>query len=172
MANTLKLEIVTPDGSSHRAEVLLADALRAMLYAVTRGRLPAGLVGVSHPAHWRPSAVDALRGALAAVPEFGGPAPAALVSDAVAALTALQHDPGLPSRGVIAVCDFGETGTSITLADHHPSWRLIPKLLPRRRSSPCQIVIALRRRTMVKESCRQQLYAWRRSQIPWLTNGR
>ncbi len=111
------VEIVAPDGSSHRAEVLLADALRAMLYAVTRGRPPAGPVGVSHPAHWRPSAVDALRAALAAVPEFGGPAPAALVSDAVAALTALQHDPGLPSRGVIAVCDFGGTGTSVTLAD-------------------------------------------------------
>ena len=111
------VQIVAPDGSSHRAEVLLADALRAMLYAVTRGRPAAGPVGVSHPAHWRPSAVDALRAALAAVPEFGDPAPAALVSDAVAALTALQHDLGLPSRGVIAVCDFGGTGTSVTLAD-------------------------------------------------------
>jgi hypothetical protein len=72
-------------------------------------------VGVAHPAHWRPSAVTALRGALAAVPEFGAGAP--LVSDAVAALTALQRDPGVPARGVIAVCDFGGTGTSVTLAD-------------------------------------------------------
>jgi hypothetical protein len=39
------------------------------------------------------------------------------VSDAVAALTALQRDPGVPARGVIAVCDFGATGTSVTLAD-------------------------------------------------------
>ncbi|MDT5125323.1 MAG: hypothetical protein QOH54_967 [Mycobacterium sp.] len=109
--------IVAPDGSSHRADVLLADALRAMLYAVTRGQPPAGPVGVTHPAHWRPSAVDALRGALAAVPEFSAGKPAPLVSDAVAALTALQHDPGVPARGVIAVCDFGGTGTSITLAD-------------------------------------------------------
>jgi hypothetical protein len=109
--------IVAPDGSSHRPEVLLADGLRAMLYAVTRGRPPADPVGVSHPAHWRASAVEALRRALAAVPEFGGPGPAAPVSDATAALTALQHDPGLPARGVIAVCDFGGTGTSITLAD-------------------------------------------------------
>jgi hypothetical protein len=108
--------IVAPDGSSHRADVLLADALRAMLYAMTRGQPPAGPVGVAHPAHWRPSAVDALRGALAAVPGFAG-GRAALVSDAVAALTALQHDPGVPARGVIAVCDFGGTGTSITLAD-------------------------------------------------------
>ncbi|WP_029115174.1 Hsp70 family protein [Mycobacterium sp. URHB0044] len=107
--------IVASDGSSHRAEVLLADALRSMLYAVTRGQPPAGPVGVAHPAHWRPPAVDALRGALAAVPEFGTPAP--LFSDAVAALTALQHAPGVPARGVIALCDFGGTGTSITLAD-------------------------------------------------------
>jgi len=107
--------IVAPDGSSHRADVLLGNALRAMLYAVTRGRPPAGPVGVAHPAHWRPSAVTALRGALATVPEFGTAAP--LVSDAVAALTALQRDPGVPARGVIAVCDFGGTGTSVTLAD-------------------------------------------------------
>ena len=109
--------ILASDGSSHRADRVLADALRAMLHAVTRGQPPAGPVGVTHPAHWRPSAVDALRGALAAVPEFGTGGPAPLVSDAVAALTALQHDPGVPARGVIAVCDFGGTGTSITLAD-------------------------------------------------------
>lgn len=108
------IAIVAPDGSTHRAEVLLADALRAMLYAATRGHRPAGPVAIAHPAHWRPAAVGALRGALASVPEL---AAAALVSDAVAAPTALQHDPGLPARGVVAVCDFGGTGTSVTLAD-------------------------------------------------------
>src|SRR3954471_3456243 len=70
--------IVAPDGSSHRADVLAGDALRAMLYAVTRGQPPAGPVGVSYPAHWRTSAVDALRGALAAVPEFATPPPTPL----------------------------------------------------------------------------------------------
>ncbi len=35
----------------------------------------------------------------------------------MAALTALQDDPGVPTRGVIALCDFGGTGTSITLVD-------------------------------------------------------
>lgn len=109
--------IVAPDGSSHRADVLLGDALRAMLYAVTRGKPPAGPVGVAHPAHWRPSAVTALRGALAALPEFGAATHLPLVSDAVAALTALQRDPGVSARGVIAVCDFGGTGTSVTLCD-------------------------------------------------------
>jgi hypothetical protein len=109
--------IVASDGSVHRGETLLADALRAMLYAVTRGRPPGEPVGVTYPAHWRPTAVEALRNALAAVPEFRGPKPPPLVSDAAAALTALDHDPGVPTRGVIALCDFGGSGTSITLAD-------------------------------------------------------
>lgn len=109
--------IVAADGTTHRADAVLADALRAMLYAVGGGRVPAGPVSVTHPAHWRPAAVDALRKALAAMPEFRQPKPAPVVSDAAAALTALQDDPGVPTRGVIALCDFGGTGTSITLVD-------------------------------------------------------
>ena len=107
--------IVAADGSTHLADKVLADALRAVLYTV--GSPPAGPVAVTYPAHWRPAAVDALRNALAAVPEFQQPTPASLVSDATAALTALQNDPGVPTRGVIALCDFGGTGTSITLVD-------------------------------------------------------
>jgi Hsp70 protein len=109
--------IVASDGSTHRADALLADALRAMLFAAGRGRQPADPVAVTCPAHWRPTAVEALRNALAAVPEFQQPKPAPVVSDAAAAMTALQNDPGVPSRGVIALCDFGGTGTSITLID-------------------------------------------------------
>jgi Hsp70 protein len=107
--------IVAADGSTHLADKVLADALRAMLYTV--GSPPAGPVAVTFPAHWRPAAVDALRNALAAVPEFQVPNPAQLVSDATAALTALQNDPGVPTRGVIALCDFGGTGTNVTLVD-------------------------------------------------------
>jgi hypothetical protein len=109
--------IVAEDGSSHHAEVLLADALRSLLQALTTGNPASEPVGVTHPAHWPPAAVDALRGALAARPEFGGSKPALPVSDAVASLTALQDDPGVPTRGIIALCDFGGTGVSITLAD-------------------------------------------------------
>jgi hypothetical protein len=107
--------IVAADGSTHLADKVLADALRAMLYAVRKP--PTEPVAVTYPAHWRPVAVDALRTALAAVPEFQQPTPAPLVSDASAALTALQDDPGVPTRGVIALCDFGGTGTNITLVD-------------------------------------------------------
>ncbi len=115
--------IVASDGSTHHGDALLADALRAMLHAVTGGQPPADPVGVTYPAHWRPSAVDALRNALAGIPEFGGPTAAPVVSDAAAALTALQHDPGLPTHGVIALCDFGGTGTSITLVDAANGYR-------------------------------------------------
>jgi hypothetical protein len=107
--------IVAADGSTHLADKVLADALRAMLYTV--GSPPAGPVAVTYPAHWRPAAVDALRNALAAVPEFQVPNPVQLVSDTTAALTALDNDPGVPTRGVIALCDFGGTGTNITLVD-------------------------------------------------------
>lgn len=109
--------IIAADGSSHRAEGVLADALGSLLNALTGGRVPAEPIGVTHPAHWAPPAVEALRGALTAQPGLHGREPALLVSDAVAALTALQDDPGLPTRGVIALCDVGGTGASITLAD-------------------------------------------------------
>ncbi|KWX22352.1 molecular chaperone [Mycolicibacterium wolinskyi] len=107
--------ILAPDGSSHRGETLVADALGALLDTVTAGRQAGDPVAVTHPAHWRPNQVEALRAALAAMPEFRDTP--SLVSDATAALTALQDEPGVPTRGVIAVCDFGGSGTSITLAD-------------------------------------------------------
>ncbi|WNG91132.1 Hsp70 family protein [Mycobacterium sp. ITM-2016-00318] len=106
--------IVALDGSSHRGEVLLAEALRELLYEVTSGRGAVDPLVVTHPAHWSAGTVDALREALAPMPEFAG---TALVSDARAAVTALHDDPGLPTSGVIALCDFGGSGTSITLVD-------------------------------------------------------
>ncbi|MET0454581.1 MAG: Hsp70 family protein [Mycobacterium sp.] len=114
--------ILAGDGSSHRAEDLLADALRALLYALTGGRPPVEPVGVTHPAHWRSTAVDALRAALASMTEFngatlGGAVSSPIGSDAEAGLIALNDDPGLPTRGIIALCDVGGTGTSVTLAD-------------------------------------------------------
>ncbi len=40
-----------------------------------------------------------------------------VISDAKAAVAALHDDPGLPTSGIVAVCDFGGSGTSITLFD-------------------------------------------------------
>jgi hypothetical protein len=109
--------ILAPDGSSHRGEMLVADALGALLHTVTRGAPAGDPVAITHPAHWRPNQVAALRSALDSVAEFRDPASPTVLSDATAALTALQDNPGVPTRGVIALCDFGGTGTSITLAD-------------------------------------------------------
>jgi Hsp70 protein len=40
-----------------------------------------------------------------------------LISDATAALAALRAKPGFPTDGVIALCDFGAGGTSVTLTN-------------------------------------------------------
>ncbi|MGV0624876.1 Hsp70 family protein [Mycolicibacter minnesotensis] len=108
--------VVASDGSTHRAEQLLADGLHALAYAVTEGRPIPPAVAVTHPAHWSRDAVGALRTALGRVSEWAQH-PVSLMSETTAVLTALQANPGLPDHGVIAVCDFGGSGTSITLVD-------------------------------------------------------
>ena len=100
--------LLAADGAKYRSEELLADALDAMAHAVTGG-MPVSDVAVTVPAHWRPSVVDTLRRNLRGK--------LAVVSDATAALTALRANPGLPTHGVIVLCDFGGSGTSITLAN-------------------------------------------------------
>ncbi|WNG93257.1 Hsp70 family protein [Mycobacterium sp. ITM-2016-00318] len=104
--------MVAQDGSRHRPEILLVEALDGV--ARTAARTPVSEVAVAVPAHWRPSAVEALRGALRSKP---GLARSPLVSDATAALTALRSSPGLPTAGVIVLCDFGGSGAGITLVD-------------------------------------------------------
>jgi len=99
--------LIAADGSAHRAEQLLAAAVGAMARLAAPGRHPENQV-VAVPAHWHPAAFDAVRAAMPGV---------RVVSDAVASLTAIQTYPGLPARGIVALCDFGATGTSLTLAD-------------------------------------------------------
>ncbi|MGH3524350.1 MAG: Hsp70 family protein, partial [Mycobacterium sp.] len=120
--------VVATDGSTHRAEQLLADGLYALAYVATEGRPLPPVVAVTHPAHWSATAVEALRAALSRVPEWSQ-RQVPLISDVAAALTALQANPGLPADGIIAVCDFGGSGTSITLVDaargHQPIGRTV-----------------------------------------------
>jgi hypothetical protein len=103
--------LIAPDGSKHRSEELLADALGAMAHAATAGApvSPVSAVAVTVPAHWRASVVDTLRRTLRGR--------LTVISDATAALTTLRANPGLPTHGVIVLCDFGGSGTSITLAN-------------------------------------------------------
>ncbi|OBK49805.1 Hsp70 family protein [Mycobacterium kubicae] len=110
--------IVAADGSVHRSEALVADALRALAYSATGGHPLPDCVAVTHPAHWRSSAVDALATALGRVSEWTHRAePLTLIPDSAAALFAVRANPGIPARGIVAVCDFGGSGTSITLVD-------------------------------------------------------
>lgn len=105
--------MVAQDGSQHRPEVLLTEALDGLARSAANGA-PVSEVAVTVPAHWRAPVVDSLRTALQSKP---GLSRSPLVSDATAALTALRSNPGLPSAGVIVLCDFGGSGTSITLVD-------------------------------------------------------
>ncbi len=106
--------LIAEDGSAHSAERVLVEALDAMARTVGGG----SPVAIAVPAHWGPAMVGALRGALRDKPNLApNGVPAALVPDSVAALTALQTAPGLPTGGVVALVDLGGSGTSITLAD-------------------------------------------------------
>ncbi|HZQ33773.1 MAG TPA: Hsp70 family protein, partial [Mycobacterium sp.] len=109
--------LVAPDGSSHRAELLLVEALDSMTNAVAGGRTPTELA-IAVPAHWGPAVLGTLRAALRTKPNLSpGGVPAQLVPDAAAALAALKTSPGLPDSGIVALLDFGGSGTSLTLAD-------------------------------------------------------
>lgn len=99
--------LVAADGSTHRAELLLAGAVEALTREVSPVRRPDVTV-VAVPAHWRAGALDVARSALHGV---------RVVPDSVAALTAIQAYPGLPARGVVALCDLGASGTTLSLAD-------------------------------------------------------
>ncbi|HYR16561.1 MAG TPA: molecular chaperone, partial [Mycobacterium sp.] len=106
--------LVAADGSPHRGERVLVEALDSMARTVGGG----APIAIAVPAHWGPATVGALRGALRAMPSLApNGVPAALIPDSVAALAALQAAPGLPSSGVVALVDLGGSGTSITLAD-------------------------------------------------------
>ncbi|WP_245839927.1 Hsp70 family protein [Mycobacterium aquaticum] len=101
------IPLLAADGSAHRGEQLLAAAVESLTRIASPAQRPERTV-VAVPAYWGPAAFDAARAAMPGV---------RVVSDAVAALTAMQAHPGLPARGIVALADFGATGTSLTLAD-------------------------------------------------------
>jgi molecular chaperone DnaK (HSP70) len=110
--------IVAADGSVHRSDALIADGLRALAYAATGGRPLPESIAIAYPAHWSAKSVDALGAALGGVSEWSDRArPLVLIPDAAATLFAVRANPGIPARGTVAVCDFGGSGTSITLMD-------------------------------------------------------
>ena len=135
--------LVAPDGSSHQADRLLVEALDAMGRTVGDGS-PPSQVTIAVPAHWGPAVLGALRAMLRTKPNLSpNGVPPALVSDAEAALAALNASPGLPASGIVALLDFGGSGTSITLADAAADFRPIDETLRYTEFSGAQIDQAL-----------------------------
>lgn len=106
-------DMVGTDGFTRTGADLLADAVHQLAYVATAGRPLPPAATISHPAHWPPAAVAALRDALDRVADW--PHTPTLVSDAAATLTALRHS--VPEHGIVALCDVGGSGTSLSLLD-------------------------------------------------------
>lgn len=114
--------LVAPDGTKYLGEVLTVEAIEAMARTVGYGTP----VTVAVPAYWSEAQLTALREEFFAQRDLtrDGVAPM-LVSDATAAVTALRSTPGFPTHGVVAVCDFGASGTSVTLMNAGSNFALI-----------------------------------------------
>src|SRR3954466_6170721 len=77
--------LVASDGSTHRPEALLNEALDALIDALPHTAAVSD-VAITVPAHWSPSTVDVLRVSLPHHPR--------LIPDAMAATSALRANPG------------------------------------------------------------------------------
>jgi hypothetical protein len=108
--------IAAADHTTHRSETLIADALRALAYTATDGGPLPDAVAITHPAHWDTAAVNSLRVAVSRVSEWSR-GRLMLLPDSTAALFALHSSPGVPGTGIVAVCDFGGSGTTVSLLD-------------------------------------------------------
>ncbi len=106
--------LVATDGTRYLGQALTVEAIEAMARIVGYGTP----VTVAIPAYWTQTQLSALREEFFAQPDLTrSGAPPVLVSDAAAAWTALRTRPGFPGNGVVALCDFGAGGASITLFD-------------------------------------------------------
>ena len=122
-----RVPLVIADGTSYLAEQLLVEALDVMVQV---GGGPSSDMAIAVPAHWGPSTTWAFRSALGNSSFLSQTnEPVRVISDAVAALTALQANPGINVNGVVALLDFGGSGTSITLADAASSFAPIGETL-------------------------------------------
>jgi hypothetical protein len=106
--------LVAADGTKYLGDALTVEALEAMARTVGYGTP----VAIAIPAYWSARQSAALRDEFFAQPGLAPDGvPPLLISDATAALTVLRTRPGFPGDGVVALCDFGASGTSVTLSD-------------------------------------------------------
>jgi len=121
--------LISADGTAHDADLLLVEALDAMV-TVAGAVTSTSEIAIAVPAYWGPKELQALRNGLRTHAGFvrSGVEPR-LVSDAVAALRALNSEARLPTHGVVALVDLGGAGTSITLADAGSGFQPIDETL-------------------------------------------
>ncbi|MGF2952054.1 Hsp70 family protein, partial [Mycobacterium sp. THU-M116] len=107
--------LVSADGSAHDPDLLMVEALDAMVLAAGADA-SSSEISIAVPSHWKPATVQALRNGLRTHVGFvrSGMAPR-VVSDAVAALTAANAELCFGATGVVGLLDFGASGTSATL---------------------------------------------------------
>jgi Hsp70 protein len=114
--------LVAADGTNYLGEALTVEALEAMARTAGYGTP----VAIAVPAYWSEGQFRALREEFFAQPGLAsGGVPPALISDATAALAALYAKPGFPTDGVVALCDFGASGTSVTLANARSNFQQV-----------------------------------------------
>lgn len=109
--------LVSGDGSAHDPELLMVEALDAMVLAAGADA-GSSEISIAVPSYWKPGTTQALRNGLRTHLGFvrSGMAPR-LVSDAIASLTAANAELCLAATGVVGLVDFGGSGTSATLVD-------------------------------------------------------
>lgn len=117
--------LVSADGSAHDPELLTVEALDGMVRAAGADASSSD-ISIAVPAYWKPVTVQALRDGLRTHLGFvrSGMAPR-LVSDAIASLTAVKSELGLPDEGVVGLLDFGGGGTSATLVNVAGDFELV-----------------------------------------------
>ena len=111
------IALVSPDGSAHDPDLLMVEALDAMVLAAGAD-VASSEISIAVPAYWKPPTVQALRNGLRTHLGFvrSGMAPR-LVSDTIASLTAANAELCLAATGVVGLIDFGGSGTSATLVN-------------------------------------------------------
>jgi Hsp70 protein len=121
--------LVSPDGSAHDPDLLMVEALDAMVLAAGADAA-ASEISIAVPAYWKPATVQALRNGLRTHLGFvrSGMAPR-LVSDAIAALTAANAELCFAATGVVGVLDFGGAGTSATLVNLAGDFELVSRTM-------------------------------------------
>ncbi|HWS93687.1 MAG TPA: Hsp70 family protein, partial [Mycobacterium sp.] len=117
--------LVSADGSAHDPDLLMVEALDAMVLAAGADAASSE-ISIAVPAYWKPGTVQALRNGLRTHLGFvrSGMAPR-LVSDAIAALTGANAELCLAATGVVGLLDFGGAGTSATLMNLAGDFELV-----------------------------------------------